>query len=124
MEEHRANTLKQAKVAKFTFGQIINLGKTSTCTAEEKAKAERVKNVLLKKVENVVAGKPRLIFNNEIGEHVPPTSRDIPPGCTEVPDDVLKVQDKPKNGPEEWITVKQLRERLIDQFSNQLWYEH
>ena len=123
MDNKRQENLRGAAGAKFTIEQVINLGKTSTCPEDAKVMAEKARRVLQKKVENVLVSKAKLVYNEELRTHVPPTTADIPVGQTTVPDTILKVWDKPKNGEEGWVTVQEMKERLTAQFGKHLWYE-
>ena len=123
MDSRRQENLRGAAGAKFTIEQIINLGKTSTCPEDARIMAEKAKKVLQKKIDNVLASKAKLVYNSELGTHVPPTTADIPAGHATIPDDILRVFDKPKNGEEGYCSVKELKERLTAQFGKHLWYE-
>ena len=121
MDLKRQENLRGAAGAKFTIEQVINLGKTSTCPEDAKIMAEKARRVLQKKVENVLVSKAKLLYSEELGTHVPPTTADIPAGHTTIPDTILRVFDKPKNGEEGWVSVQELRERLTAQFGKHLW---
>ena len=123
MDNRRQENLRGAAGAKFTIEQIINLGKTSTCPEDAKIMAEKAKRVLQKKIDNVLASKAKLVYNEELGTHIPPTTADIPAGHTTIPDHILRVWDKPKNGEEGYCSVQEMKERLWAQFGKHLWYD-
>ena len=64
-----------------------------------------------------------MVYNADLGTHIPPTTADIPEGHMTIPDTILRVFDKPKNGEEGYCSVQEMRERLMAQFGKHLWYD-